>query len=53
MAFANNTLEDLDKKICNTVGVDYNDYKNMTIHEQSKVREQYMTKRGYKHKKHK
>ena len=42
MKTANNTIEDLDKKICKAVGVQYEDYKNMSLTEQSNVRGRYM-----------
>lgn len=36
------TIEQLDRKICKAVGVDYEDYKAMTLSEQFKVRNQYL-----------
>ena len=38
MAFANNTLEELDRKICSAIDVDFEDYKKMTLMEKGKVR---------------
>ena len=42
MAFANNTIEQLDKKMCDAVNVNHDDYKKMDLMEKGKVRAKYM-----------
>lgn len=42
MAFANHSIEELDKIMCDAVGVAHDDYLKMDHMDQSKVRAKYM-----------
>jgi hypothetical protein len=40
--FANNSIEDLNKKICLALNISYEKYQTMTLSEQFKVRTKYV-----------
>ena len=42
------TLEQLDRKICKAVGVDYKEYQEMNLSEQFKVRSKYLQLKNQK-----